>query len=400
MVRHNTVLSLLDLNPRKYGSLEEYMVRVSGSLRARNCRSVVAFPEEVPSFLRDKFEAAGATIERMASEGPELYKDLRRLLRQYRPEIVHFHFYNQFSFLPLYSALFHRSATILFTDHSRLPIDRASTHAKCWLWDRFVLGPLKVKTLGVSGHVKHILEKNYGMAEAHVGVLFNGVNVARFGVPSPQKRTAFFEEFGIAPEKKLLVAAGYFIREKGFSDLLKAMARIREVRNDVLLMLVGDGPVEPELKAEVQRLKLEESVLFTGLRLDVDRFMSASDAVIVPSIWQEPAGLVVVEAMATSRPVVASRVGGIPEYLEEEKCGLLVPPGDYSTLADAILKLLNDPQLAESMGKAGRKRAERFFSMEKWVGDTISIYDAHLSQQHDAPKVESKAAERYPDGTN
>jgi len=394
MAPHNTVLSLLDLNPRKYGSLEEYMVRISDSLRARDCRSVVAFPEEVPPFLSEKFQEAGAIIERMASEGTQLYKDYRRLLRTYRPDIAHFHFYNQFSFLPLYSAILQPSATILFTDHSRLPIERALTHAKCSLWDRFILGPLKVKTFGVSGHVKYILEKNYGMTPRHVGVLCNGVNVSRFAVRSPQMRAALFTEFGIGPEEKLLVAAGYFIREKGFSYLLKAMARIRELRDDVHLILVGDGPAESELKVETDQLNLNDRVHFAGLRLDVDRFMSASDAVVVPSIWQEPAGLVVVEAMATGRPVIASRVGGIPEYLEDQTCGLLVPPCDPVPLADGILKILRDPELADSMGKAGRKRAERLFSMEKWVDDTIAIYESTMSRRQPHSEMQSETVGR------
>ena len=394
MAPHNSVLNLLDLNPRKYGSLEEYMVRISDSLRERNCRSIVAFPEDVPPFLREKYQAAGATIERMASEGPELYRDYRHLLRTYRPDIVHFHFYNQFSILPLYSALLKPKASILFTDHSRLPIERKLTHAKCWLWDRLILAPLKVKTFGVSGHVKYILENNYGMASSHVGVLFNGVNVSRFAVPSPEMRTALFTEFGIAPGNKLLVAAGYFIKEKGFSYLLNAMARLRELRDDVHLILVGDGPVEAELKTETDHLKLQDRVHFAGLRYDVDRFMGASDAVVVPSIWQEPAGLVVVEAMATGRPVIASRVGGIPEYLEDQACGLLVPPCDDAALADSILELLRHPELADSMGKAGRKRAERFFSMEKWVDDTIAIYETVMSRRQPHVKMQSEIVGR------
>ena len=383
MTPTKTVLSLLDLNPRKYGSLEEYMVRISEALRDRNCSSIVAFPEPVPPLLRGKFEAAGATIELMASEGRALYRDLRRLLREYRPEIVHFHFYNQFSILPLYSALNWRSAEILFTDHSRLPINRASTKAKCSTWDRVVLSPLKVKTLAVSGHVKRILEQNYGMSPNRVEVLFNGVNVSRFSAPNAASRTAFFQEFGIAAGTKLVVAAGYFIKEKGFSVLLQAAARLRQIRNDFQVILVGDGPVEPELKAQAKHLGLEETVRFAGLRFDVDRFMSASDVVVVPSIWQEPAGLVVVEAMACSRPVIAARVGGIPEYLQEGTCGLLVEPGDDAGMADAILKVFDDPAAAEAMGRAGRKRAEQLFSMEKWVADTMAVYEPSLASTSD-----------------
>ena len=231
-------LSLLDLNPRKYGSLEEYMVRVSDALRQRNCRSIIAFPEEVASNLRTKFEGSGAELELMPSEGWPLYSGLLRLMRKYRPQIVHFHFYNQFSFLPVLAAA-SRPKSILFTDHSRLPVDRPSTRAKCAAWDRVVLGTLGVQTLAVSAHVKRILVQNYGMSPAHVGVLFNGVNVSRFAAPTSDGRAALFSEFGISLDKKVIVAAGYFIPEKGLSDLLKAAAKVRETRKDVVFILVS-----------------------------------------------------------------------------------------------------------------------------------------------------------------
>jgi glycosyltransferase involved in cell wall biosynthesis len=377
MTQSDAVLSLLDLNPRKYGSLEEYMVRVSEALRQRKCRSIIAFPEEVPANLKAKFEASGAELEWMPSEGFPLYSGLLRLMRKYRPQIVHFHFYNQFSFLPLIAATGHPKS-ILFTDHSRLPVDRPATRAKCAAWDRLVLGTLGVQTLAVSGHVKRILVEKYGMSPAHVRLLFNGVNVSRFAKPTPESRAALFNEFGITQDKKLIVAAGYFIPEKGLGDLLRAAAKIREVREDVIFILVGDGPLERQLKEEAHSLKIDDIVRFAGLRFDVDRFMSASDAVVVPSTWQEPAGLVVVEAMATSRPVIASRVGGIPEYLSEGEAGLLVEPGNPSQIAEAILRILNDSALAQRMGKAGRRRAEQLFSMEKWVAETMAVYEPAL----------------------
>jgi glycosyltransferase involved in cell wall biosynthesis len=155
--------------------------------------------------------------------------------------------------------------------------------------------------------------------------------------------------------------------------------RVREVLPDVVLIIVGDGPLERQLTDQARDLKVDDIVRFAGLRHDVDRFMSASDIVVVPSTWQEPAGLVVVEAMATSRPVIATRVGGIPEYLSEGKSGMLVEPNEPSQIADAILKILNDDSMERDMGRVGRERAENLFSMEKWVGDTMAIYATALS---------------------
>jgi glycosyltransferase involved in cell wall biosynthesis len=210
------------------------------------------------------------------------------------------------------------------------------------------------------------------------------VNVSRFAAPTSDGRAALFSEFGISLDKKLIVAAGYFIPEKGLSDLLKAAAKVRETRKDVVFILVGDGPLERQLKEEAHSLGIDDIVRFTGLRFDVDRFMSASDAVVVPSTWQEPAGLVVVEAMATSRPVIASRVGGIPEYLSEGEAGLLVEPGNPTQIAEAILKILNDGPMAQRMGIAGRQRAEQLFSMEKWVADTMALYEPALTKTLEA----------------
>ncbi|HEU5402507.1 MAG TPA: glycosyltransferase family 4 protein [Terriglobales bacterium] len=378
MTQGNTVLSLLDLNPRKYGSLEEYMVRVSDALRLRGCRSILAFPENVPDSLREKFQASGAVLELMPSEGAPLYRGLFRLLRKYRPDIVHFHFYNQFSLLPFLAASARPNA-ILFTDHSRLPTPRRSTRAKCFLWDRIVLRQLGVETLAVSAHIKRILENNYAMSPERVRVLLNGVNVSRFGAATWETRSAFFKEFDIPQDSKLIVAAGYFIPEKGFGDLLQAAVTVRKARNDVVFMIVGDGPLDGWLKEESRKLGLADVVRFPGLRTDVDRFMAASDAVVVPSTWQEPAGLVVLEAMASARPVVATRVGGIPEYLGDTKCGVLVQPGSPAEIADAILMILRDSSIARAMGAAARVRAEGLFSMEKWVSETMEVYGMPLA---------------------
>jgi glycosyltransferase involved in cell wall biosynthesis len=102
--------------------------------------------------------------------------------------------------------------------------------------------------------------------------------------------------------------------------------------------------------------------------------MAAADVVAVPSVWQEPAGLMVIEAMASGRPVIATRVGGIPEYLEHEVTGILVQPHAPEQLARAILRLLNSATEANAMGRAGRARVETHFSMERWIGDTVELY--------------------------
>jgi glycosyltransferase involved in cell wall biosynthesis len=99
-----------------------------------------------------------------------------------------------------------------------------------------------------------------------------------------------------------------------------------------------------------------------------------SEVVVVPSVWQEPAGLVVIEAMAASKPVVASRVGGIPEFVIHEETGLLVTENNPQELAKALLAILKSKERIEMMGRAGLRRVEQHYSMTAWVNNTVAKY--------------------------
>ncbi|MGH9602589.1 MAG: glycosyltransferase family 4 protein, partial [Terriglobales bacterium] len=147
---------------------------------------------------------------------------------------------------------------------------------------------------------------------------------------------------------------------------------------DVAFVIVGDGPEEAALRAQAQHLEIASQVHFTGLRSDVHRLMPAAEVLVVPSVWQEPAGLVVLEAMAAARPVVANRVGGIPEYLEEDVTGILVEPRAPMQIADTVLRLLDSPDTVAAMGAVGRRRVEQHFSLERWAEETIQVYERSL----------------------
>ncbi|HMK30312.1 MAG TPA: glycosyltransferase family 4 protein [Terriglobales bacterium] len=378
MTGSNTVVSLLNLNPRKFGSLEEYLVCLSTALRSQGCRSVLAFPQAVTPELEKQFEQSGVVLERFSLASTfSLYRGLLGILRKYRPAVVHFHFFDQFSLLPLLAALT-GCKLVVFTDHCRLPQARWRTRLKCKLMDRLVLGPLGVRVIAVSEHVRRTLVDCYSTSPARIRVIRNGVSLQRFGKVSKGGRQTLLAELGIAEGARIVVTAAYFIPEKGLSDLLVAAARVRAARQDVAFVIVGDGPLQQALLKQSQELGLEGTVHFAGLRSDVDRFMGAADVVVVPSVWQEPAGLVVVEAMASARPAVATRVGGIPEYLADRQTGLLVEPHSPSQMAEAILSLLESPSMAMAMGAAGRARAEALFSMSRWVEETLDLYDSVL----------------------
>jgi glycosyltransferase involved in cell wall biosynthesis len=144
-------------------------------------------------------------------------------------------------------------------------------------------------------------------------------------------------------------------------------------------VVVGDGPELETLRQLAHALGVAEAFRFPGLRSDVNRFMTMADVVVFPSVFRESAGLVAVEAMAAARPVVATRVGGLPELVADGVTGILVDPQAPQQLASALLRLLTEPGVATAMGSAGRERAEKYYSADRWINDTIAFYEKNLS---------------------
>ena len=141
------------------------------------------------------------------------------------------------------------------------------------------------------------------------------------------------------------------------------------------LLVIGEGSQRDHLESQTRELGIDHRVVFTGRRDDVPAVTAALDLAVLPS-YREALGLSVLEAMALSRPVVASNVGGIPEMIEDGVTGLLVPPADPMALAAAITRLLVDHQLADMLGRAGHDLVHDRFCVERMVADIEAIYAA------------------------
>jgi len=120
---------------------------------------------------------------------------------------------------------------------------------------------------------------------------------------------------------------------------------------------------------------LKDNVFFTGMRIDTEVFLSVADVFVLTSVWEEAFAFSLLEAMASGSPVVATRIGAIPESVEDGVTGILIPPHDAKATATAILRLLNDSTLRSKLGLMGRKRVERHFSLDHWVNQTIKLYE-------------------------
>jgi glycosyltransferase involved in cell wall biosynthesis len=163
--------------------------------------------------------------------------------------------------------------------------------------------------------------------------------------------------------------------QKGHRYLLDAVPRILQKHPEAVFFIVGDGPIKEDLMAQTDSLGINKNVFFTGtLRGQqlVDIY-SASDIIAVPSVV-EPFGNISLEAMAMSKPVVASSVGGIPEAVTDGETGILVPPADPEKLADGITYLIENRETALTMGQAGKNRVESYFTARRLVDEIEEIY--------------------------
>jgi glycosyltransferase involved in cell wall biosynthesis len=165
---------------------------------------------------------------------------------------------------------------------------------------------------------------------------------------------------------------------KDHDTLIRAAAQVVERQPRARFVIVGDGELREPLTALAASLGLAEHVVFTGFRRDIDRLMPAFDVFCLSSIL-EGLGTSLLDAMSFSRPIVATRAGGISEAVADGETGLLVVPRDIGGLAVALLELLNDADRREAYGVAGRQRFDTHFTAERMVEETLTVYEELLA---------------------
>lgn len=161
---------------------------------------------------------------------------------------------------------------------------------------------------------------------------------------------------------------------KGHADALQALARVRRDEPRLKLLIVGEGPLENSLRAQVAALELAGSVHFAGFRTDIPALTAACDICILPSYF-EGMGRVVLEGMAAGKPVIASHVGGIVELIRDGETGLFINPGRPAELADALLRLVREPALRDRLGRAAQQAVSSRFSAQTMVDQLVAVYD-------------------------
>jgi len=220
----------------------------------------------------------------------------------------------------------------------------------------------------VTDYAARFLRERFPNRADRIYRVYNGLNLAEFG------RT----DFSSTPP--LIVAVGRLIAKKGFADLIRACGLLTEGGKPLQCEIIGEGPLENELRAQIEQLDLQNRAALSGAKpqREVRQRFAAASVFVLPSVVDPEGGIdnlptVIMEAMATGLPVISTNIGGIPEMVVENETGFLVQPGDAAALAGAIEKLINDRPLAQRLGQAGYSRAQRLFSIEKNVRELCAL---------------------------
>lgn len=318
---------------------------------------------------RDGFKPEGYSLhclghnrESLHGFHPRFAWDLKRLLAEQDIRILHCHKHRSVLYGTMAAVMSRKKdLKVIATVHSL----RRSRTLNRRLTNRFLF-PRISRIFAVSEAVRQdVLRANRFLDPGKIVVVHNGINLDRFPLrDGTEKRDGW----------PILGTVGRLVHTKGQIYLLRAFAEVMKTFPNALLLFAGDGPLLQDLKRESEKLGVAARVRFQGFQEDVPIFLSGIDLFIFPSL-AEGLALSVLEAMATGTPVIASRVGGIPEILNGQPCGRLVEARDAAGLAQAILDLLSkgEPGLVD-IGRLGRKRVEEAFSLGRMVSDTERLY--------------------------
>lgn len=314
-------------------------------------------------------KAAGARVVELPMGGdldlPAIAR-IRRVLRQHRVDLVHCHSRRGADILGGLAAKSLGLPCVL----SR----RVDNPEPSWLV------PLKYRlfdrVIAISEGIREVLIA-CGVEPDKTLTVRSAVDFERF--QQQPDRASFLARFQLPDDARVLGMAAQLIRRKGHHVLLDALPAVLERHPACHVLIMGQGPLEPDIRAAIQQKGLGDRVVMTGFLEDLPALLPNLEALVHPAL-AEGLGVILLQAAASGLPIVASRVGGMPEAIRDGETGWLIEPGDSAALTAAMLKLLEDPQAARAMGAAGRQYMAREFSIETMVAGNLGIYQELLAR--------------------
>lgn len=327
-------------------------------------------------------DAVGRLGEELIAEGVDLVcfnrhpghdwgvsRRMAGAIRERDIDIVHAHQYTPFFYSALAKPLCGFRPKLILTEHGRhfpdhvAPLRRAVNRL---VLDRFADAVTACCRFSAEG-----LIKTDGFAGARIEIIENGIEVAHYSPPADKALAK--EDAGLEPNRRYLIHVARHHPVKDQPTLIRGFALAAPDLPGVDLLMVGDGPLRQELENLAVELRVPNRVKFLGIRMDIPELMRASDAFILTSV-SEAASLTLLEAMASGLPAIVTAVGGNPEIVRHEREGILFPRGDADACAAAIRRTFRDPELAATLGAAGRERAVEHHQLTRTIEEYYNLY--------------------------
>ncbi len=352
----NTVLFLI--SSEGYFGAENMLVNLASALSNLGCRCVVGVfcdSRFQHTEVGDRAKAQGLTVELVPCAGrfdSRAVKQIRRLIAEYDVDVLHTHGYKA----DLYGYFSQWSSRVALVATCHNWPSRALSMRAYALLDRLALRKFD-RVVAISDPLFEILLRS-GVEAGRVKMIANGVEIDRFRDAKPTLR----DELALGDDA-LVGFVGRLVPGKGGEALLRAAQQVLRIIPGTKFVFVGDGPSRHSWESLAKELGISDQVVFAGVRSDMPGVYSSFQLVALPSLC-EAMPMCVLEAMAASKPVVATNVGAVPKVVDPGQTGLLVDPGDVDGLSDAIVRILRDRELACQMGKNGSIRASQSFSAD------------------------------------
>ncbi len=356
------------MSNRTWGGGEVYVLTLAKEQR-ENGHSVEIICADRPPVV-DRFKKEGVKVTVLQMHGQiNLFaprKFARMIRKSYQPTVVHVHRIPDTVFASKAISLLpeDRRPSFIMTHHLiDLPFTDKKFDRPYEMLDRIICVSQKSKDtlLSVKSHID----------PTKVTAILNSTKVVTTKSPEnkPKDRPA------------MITYVGRVVKEKGVDTLIEALARVQ----GATLTICGGGASEKDeyvtyLHKLADRINVNDRINWTGFTTDVTKYIGEADIAVIPSRWQEPCALVNFEFLAAGVPLVTSNTGGQPEIISEGIDGLLVPPNDPKALAEAIQRLVDDPDLRKKMGEAAREKFLNRFTYDKFYQRVMSVYDEALGK--------------------
>jgi glycosyltransferase involved in cell wall biosynthesis len=364
-VKKISVLHLVE--DLKIGGIEKVIFDLATNLN-RNLYTVDVWCIARGGEIAEKLVRAGVRVRILGI--PSYYNlfniiRIARFIRMHKPDILHGHTYfsnticrisGRLACVPVIIAHVHN--TYCNYSYRNLLVER-------------ILSFFTNKIICCSNAVRNFVLKCEKISSQKAVVIHNGIDQKKFH--KEFEISNLREHLKISSNTMVIITVASLTEKKGHRFFLEALKKIKLGYADIKWLIVGDGPIRKKLEELTQEFNLKDTVIFTGLRNDVSELLNNSDIFVLPSL-KEGLPLAVIEAMSTGLPVVATSVGGVTEIIEDEKTGLLIPPGNPDAISSAVMILLKDIKKREYIGRHGRKSVIENFASDKMVAKVEQLY--------------------------